>query len=49
MARGLGPTPHIPIIVAYVYNYYVNTERCESNQQDFVERKKENGGLERAG
>lgn len=42
MARGLGPTPCILIIVAHVCNYNVNTELCGPNQQDFVERKKEN-------
>lgn len=38
VARGLGSTPSILIIVAHVCNYNVNTALCGPNQQDFVER-----------
>lgn len=38
MARGLGPTPHILIIVAHVCNYNVNTALCGPNQRDFGEK-----------
>lgn len=40
VARGLGPTAWILIIVAHVCNYNVNTGRCGLHQQDFVDKKK---------